>query len=224
MVRNKRIVVVFFIGIFTIIMLSGCGKSKSIQDEKKSITDMITTNASTTESIDENGNQVAITAGKTKIYIDEVRYYAYKTQATYEVYYLSKDKTLDWNRELSEGVTLEEGVKSEVLDGLCRRLALFESADKYNVSLTKEQKAEVIENVEYYFANSSEKMISKVNISKDRLEKIYEKEMIADLVEKAMEAKEQGSADAMYTKWKEDNKVVTGKEWDAINFDDRIMQ
>ena len=32
------------------------------------------------------------------IYMDEVRYYAYKTQATYEVYYMSKNKELKWNK------------------------------------------------------------------------------------------------------------------------------
>ena len=38
------------------------------------------------------------------IYMDEVRYYAYKTQATYEVYYMSKNKELKWNKKLKIGI------------------------------------------------------------------------------------------------------------------------
>lgn len=219
--KNKKKVGVLLICTLSMLVFAGCGKS----DGKGKAEDKTTTMESLTETEDEvNGNQVAITAGTTNIYIDEVRYYACKTQATYEVYYLSKNKTLDWNQELSEGVTLEEGVKSEVLDGICKRLALFENADKYSISLTKEQKAEVSENVDYYFANSNENMISKVDISKEKLKEIYEKEMIAELVGKAMEEKEQGSVDFMYSKWKEDNKVTTEKAWDEITFEDRIIQ
>lgn len=200
------------------VIFAGCGNAKSKEDTN------LSTSNNTTETKDEaSGNQIGIKAGDTSIYMDEVRYYAYKTQGTYEVYYLSKDKVLDWNQELSEGVTLQEGVKSEVLDGICKRLALFEKADDYNIFLTQDQKEEVVENVEYYFTNSSEKMINKVNISIERLKEVYEKEMIAGLVEQAMEDKERGSSDAMYLKWKQDNKVITEKAWDDINFDEKII-
>ena len=116
------------------------------------------------------------------IYMDEVRYYAYKTQATYEVYYMSKNKELKWNKKLKIGVTLEEGVKSQILSNICERQALYEEASKYDVSLSAEEESEANEEADYYLENSSEKMLSKVNISKERLVEIYKKEKIAKKV------------------------------------------
>ena len=144
------------------------------------------------------------------IYMDEVRYYAYKTQATYEVYYMSKNKELKWNKKLKIGVTLEEGVKSQILSNICERQALYEEASKYDVSLSAEEESEANEEADYYLENSSEKMLSKVNISKERLVEIYKKE--------------KNSADEMYQQWKSKVTIVMEEPWGKINFSEKIME
>lgn len=40
---------------------------------------------------------LTITAGGSQVMLDEVRYYAYTAQATYETYYLTKGKEIDWD-------------------------------------------------------------------------------------------------------------------------------
>ena len=45
--------------------------------------------------------------------------------------------------------------------------------------MTAEEESEANEEADYYLENSSEKMLSKVNISKERLVEIYKKEKIA---------------------------------------------
>ena len=154
------------------------------------------------------------------IYMDEVRYYAYKTQATYEVYYMSKNKELKWNKKLKIGVTLEEGVKSQILSNICERQALYEEASKYDVSLSAEEESEANEEADYYLENSSEKMLSKVNISKERLVEIYKKEKIAKKVEDILNAKEKNSADEMYQQWKR-NHNCNEEPWGKINFSEK---
>ena len=158
------------------------------------------------------------------IYMDEVRYYAYKTQATYEVYYMSKNKELKWNKKLKIGVTLEEGVKSQILSDICERQALYEEASKYDVSLSAEEESEANEEADYYLENSSEKMLSKVNISKERLVEIYKKEKIAKKVEDILNAKEKNSADEMYQQWKSKVTIVMEEPWGKINFSEKIME
>lgn len=158
------------------------------------------------------------------IYMDEVRYYAYKTQATYEVYYMSKNKELKWNKKLKIGVTLEEGVKSQILSNICERQALYEEASKYDVSLSAEEESEANEEADYYLENSSEKMLSKVNISKERLVEIYKKEKIAKKVEDILNAKEKNSADEMYQQWKSKVTIVMEEPWGKINFSEKIME
>ena len=156
--------------------------------------------------------------------MDEVRYYAYKTQATYEVYYMSKNKELKWNKKLKIGVTLEEGVKSQILSDICERQALYEEASKYDVSLSAEEENKANEEADYYLENSSEKMLSKVNISKERLVEIYKKEKIAKKVEDILNAKEKHGADEMYQQWKGKVTIVMEEPWGEINFSEKIME
>lgn len=158
------------------------------------------------------------------VYMDEVRYYAYKTQATYEVYYMSKNKELKWDKKLKIGATLEEGVKSQILSDICERQALYEEASKYDVSLSAEEESKANEEADYYLENSSEKMLSKVNISKERLVEIYKKEKIAKKVEDILNAKERHGADEMYQQWKGKVTIVMEEPWGEINFSEKIME
>lgn len=158
------------------------------------------------------------------IYMDEIRYYAYKTQATYEVYYMSKNKELKWDKKLKIGVTLEEGVKSQILSDICERQALYEEASKYDVSLSAEEESKANEEADYYLENSSKKMLSKVNISKERIVEIYKKEKIAKKVEDILNAKKRHGADEMYQQWKGKVTIIMEEPWGEINFSEKIME
>ena len=228
----------------------GCTSSKSPDTNKKkeTTTESVTVESNLENSLTQNNNEqnnqpssssqtvaskesigIKIEDNDSKadiadIYMDEVRYYAYKTQATYEVYYMSKNKELKWNKKLKIGVTLEEGVKSQILSNICERQALYEEASKYDVSLSAEEESEANEEADYYLENSSEKMLSKVNISKERLVEIYKKEKIAKKVEDILNAKEKNSADEMYQQWKSKVTIVMEEPWGKINFSEKIME
>ena len=228
----------------------GCTSSKSpdTNKQKEATTESVTVESNLENSLTQNNNEqnnqsssesqtvaskesigIKIEDNDSKadiadIYMDEVRYYAYKTQATYEVYYMSKNKELKWNKKLKIGVTLEEGVKSQILSNICERQALYEEASKYDVSLSAEEESEANEEADYYLENSSEKMLSKVNISKERLVEIYKKEKIAKKVEDILNAKEKNSADEMYQQWKSKVTIVMEEPWGKINFSEKIME
>lgn len=228
----------------------GCTSSKSpdTNKQKEATTESVTVESNLENSLTQNNNEqnnqpssesqtvaskesigIKIEDNDSKadiadIYMDEVRYYAYKTQATYEVYYMSKNKELKWNKKLKIGVTLEEGVKSQILSNICERQALYEEASKYDVSLRAEEESEANEEADYYLENSSEKMLSKVNISKERLVEIYKKEKIAKKVEDILNAKEKNSADEMYQQWKSKVTIVMEEPWGKINFSEKIME
>ena len=228
----------------------GCTSSKSpdTNKQKEATTESVTVESNLENSLTQNNNEqnnqsssesqtvaskesigIKIEDNDSKadiadIYMDEVRYYAYKTQATYEVYYISKNKELKWNKKLKIGVTLEEGVKSQILSNICERQALYEEASKYDVSLSAEEESEANEEADYYLENSSEKMLSKVNISKERLVEIYKKEKIAKKVEDILNAKEKNSADEMYQQWKSKVTIVMEEPWGKINFSEKIME
>lgn len=166
---------------------------------------------------------VAVKAGSINVYLDEVKYYAYKSQATYEVYYMAEEQTINWGSELSKGVTMQEGVKSNVLDNICRREVFFMLADEYNIKLSDNDR-KVIENaVNEYLNTSNEKLKKKIGISKKRLMEVFEKEHVARKIEEKLDIEKDGNADELYNKWKKENNVKAGEEWENITFDTPIF-
>lgn len=163
-----------------------------------------------------------IKAGTTVVYLDEVRYYAYNTQATYEAYYMAEEKELDWDRQMSVGVTLEEAVKSTILDSICEREAIVACADEYNVHFKEKELMEVSEKVNKYFSETNENLLKKTDVSRERMKEIFQKDALYEKVKAKMNKKEEGKSEEVYKKWKKVNNVTTNEYWDAINFDKPI--
>ena len=154
--------------------------------------------------------------------LDEVRYYAYTAQATYETYYLTKGKEIDWDSKMDGNVTWEQGVKSLVLDDICKREWLNEISSQYDIKLTKKEKLSVKTKALEYFKNTNVKLAKKINISEGRLIKVFEKAEIAKKTEKKME-KDGSSTKEMYIKWKKGNNVTAESQWNNINFKEAIF-
>ena len=123
---------------------------------------------------------VAIHAGKTDVYLDEARYYAYTAQATYETYYLSEGKELDWNSQMLSGVTMQKGIKSMVLDDICYRECIYALAKEYNVTLSDSDKSEIENSVDTFFSQTNQRLLKKINITKKRLIFVFEKKKRTD--------------------------------------------
>ena len=154
---------------------------------------------------------------------DEMRYYFYNTQATYEAYYIAEKMELDWNSQMQEGVTLSEGVKSTILDSICRREVIAGYADDYSVKLDSEDFAEAKKMVETFFTETNPKLQERIDISPLRLEEVFEKDILYKKVEKIIENEEEGKTDEMYKNWKAANTVRTGEAWQKMNFDEAIL-
>lgn len=196
------------LGLILMLGLSGCGTS---QTEKAD---------TTTKSLDKT---VAINAGETAVYLDEAMYYAYTAQATYETLFISEGKEIDWNSEMKEGVSWQQGVKSTVLDDICRRECMYSLAQEYNVSLGEEDKKQIEIDVNNFFENSNEKLLAKIIIESERLKFIFEKAKIADRVEEIMTASDKNKPDVTYENWKSGNTVTAEEQWKSITFSEHIF-
>lgn len=196
------------LGFILTISLVGCGDSKVEQVD--------TTTKSTSQI-------VAINAGESAVYLDEAMYYAYTAQATYETLFISEGKEIDWNSEMKEGISWQQGVKSTVLDDICRRECMYSLAEEYNVSLSEEDEKEIAVYVENFFKNSNEKLISKINIERERLTYVFEKQKIAKRVEEIMTASDKNKPDKTYENWKSGNNVTAEEQWQSITFGEHIF-
>ena len=166
--------------------------------------------------------RVAITVDGEDVFLDEAKYYAYSSQATYEVYFITQGEEIDWSQPV-EGSTWEGTVKGQVLDEICRREFFYEKRNEYNVKLDKAEKKEVGRKVKNYFSKSNKKLKSKIGISKSRLKDVFTKAAISQKVEDIMEAEKKGSAGKAYKKWVDDVSVECEKCWSDIHFNDHIF-
>ncbi len=168
--------------------LVGCGQGKAVEETtvatsetgSESSTVLKGTASKSSTGSDGADTTLTITAGGSQVMLDEVRYYAYTAQATYETYYLTKGKEIDWDSKMDGNVTWEQGVKSLVLDDICKREWLNEISSQYDIKLTKKEKLSVKTKALEYFKNTNVKLAKKINISEGRLIKVFEKAEIAD--------------------------------------------
>ena len=210
--------------------LVGCGQGKTVEETtvatsetgSESSTVLKGTVSKSSTGSDGADTILTITAGGSQVMLDEVRYYAYTAQATYETYYLTKGKEIDWDSKMDGNVTWEQGVKSLVLDDICKREWLNEISSQYDIKLTKKEKLSVKTKALEYFKNTNVKLAKKINISEGRLIKVFEKAEIADKTEKKME-KDGSSTKEMYIKWKKGNNVTAESQWNNINFKEAIF-
>lgn len=166
---------------------------------------------------------VAIHAGSVNVYLDEVRYYAYVAQGTYETYYLTEGKEIDWNEKTKKGVTMETLVKSTVLDEICRRECLYSCQKEYNVELSEDEQKKIEIDVDNYYKETNGELLSKIGISRERLKEVFEKQTIAKKVEDVMEYSDKNLADETYKNWKKENTVTAESQWESITFDKPIF-
>ena len=200
------------------IVLTACsGKTKKEESTTKHIPD---------EKV------VAIQAGEIKVYLDEAKYYAYTAQATYETYYLTQNKEIDWEGKMTKGSSWETVVKGQVLDEICKRECLYGLAEQYNVQLDETELMTLKKMVKAYEKDTNEELKERIGIQKDRLTEIFKKNIMAKKVEDVLEAmsaeegkktKKNKKADAAYEEWKESNKVMPTKDWENIKFSGHIF-
>lgn len=206
-VKMKKLLNISLI-LVLVVSLVGCGNSEV---EK---VDTITKSAD---------KIVAINAGESTVYLDEAMYYAYTAQATYETLFISEGKEIDWDSEMKEDVSWQQGVKSTVLDDICRRECMYSLAAEYNVSLDEENKKEIEVAVDNFFENSNEKLLEKINVGRQRLIYVFEKQKIANRVEEIMTASDKNKPDATYENWKNGNTVTAEEQWQSITFEEQIF-
>ena len=118
--------------------------------------------------------EVVLEIGGHDVCMDEIRYYAYTKQASYEAYYIAYDKEIDWQDSADDEQTLEEAVKESLLNEICKRSVINNHADEYEVELDSSDRAEAESMVDEYFENSSEALKTKINITEERLEEVFE--------------------------------------------------
>lgn len=109
--------------------------------------------------------------------LPEIMVYLTNTQNQYEGVYGSEI----WETDL-KGVTLEENVKDTVLAKIAQIKAMNLLAEKYSVTLSEGELAQVDEATKAYFSSLNETEISRMGITESTVETLYAEYALADKV------------------------------------------
>ncbi len=176
-IRRKNIALILSITMAASVILTGCGKSKDSEDE--------------TKVISYSNDTITATLGEKNILLDEAKFYAYSQQASYEVYYLANNQTIDWTTKYKDDETLQDAVKDEAMSLIKKRIIFNNHASDYGIELSDDDKSTIEKQVKDFFDNSDEKIIKATEITKELLTRLYTENYIYNKVrDKLLEGKD----------------------------------
>lgn len=130
-------------------------------------TSMLTGCAS--KSINEDAVVVKMKDGEVRLGV--ANFMARYTQYTYDSIYGSYFKDDYWSQDMSgKGKTMEEEVKSQVMDSLKTYYALAAHADDYGVKITKEDKKKIEKAAKKFISDNSKDAVTEMSATEEDVE------------------------------------------------------
>ncbi len=138
---------------------------------------------------DDYGTTVVATLGDEQIYLDEANFYLRSEQYYYEMMYSYMYGTTDiWDLQADTNLTMEESLKATVMTVLRQTYILCSHAEELGVSLSEEDIANVEETADINLEQTDEVLLSAMNLTRDRMIEILEKNALANRVWEAVVA------------------------------------
>lgn len=131
---------------------------------------------------------VVATVGETKITAGVAEFYARYQAANMETYYGSYYGDEMWSQEYSEGVTMEQQVKNDVMDNLHSLYLLDAHKDEYKVTITEEAQKAIDEAAATFVKENKESVRNKVAGSEASVKEILRLQTIQHKMREAMVA------------------------------------
>lgn len=121
------------------------------------------------KSIDEDAVVVKMKDGEVRLGV--ANFMARYTQYTYDSIYGSYFKDDYWSQDMSgKGKTMEEEVKSQVIDSLKTYYALAAHADDYGVKITKEDKKKIEKAAKKFISDNSKDAVTEMSATEEDVE------------------------------------------------------
>ncbi len=146
------------------------------------------------QGINDSATLVNINKGEDKITLGYGNFVARMTQAQYDNYYIQIYGEGDyWSSPADENgdensQTVQESVKSNVLDDLQDEYVSRQHAKDFDVELTDEQNKNISDTVDKFFEENSEETIKTMGATREYLTRYLEDQYYDQLVEEAAEA------------------------------------
>ncbi len=155
----------------------------SYDKDKETVTELsyYTISASEEKAAEEkeasNSGQMMLSVGKTKVYYNEAMVYLKSVQNNYENEYGNGI----WGVNLlSNGETFGKMIKDEVVDQIVELKILKAEAEKQNITLSEEEKADAASFARVHFKKITEEDKKRYLITEELLQQVYEDNLLAN--------------------------------------------
>ena len=155
------------------VALTGCGKKES----------------GVPRALEQESGTTLATLGDEPIYLEEALFYTRMLQEQWEyAYYESFGETM-WQQEADDsGQTLEELLKSSVLDTLTELHLLCIHASEYGVSLTDEEQEEIACRAQNFMEHNTKAVLEAAGVDRESVERYLVRNELAGKVAEAIRA------------------------------------
>ncbi len=170
---RKRLKKLGILVMLAAVALAGCGKKE----------------AGVPRVLEQESGTTLATLGDEPIYLEEALFYTRMLQEQWEyVYYESFGETM-WQQEADDsGQTLEELLKSSVLDTLTELHLLCAHAGEYGVSLTDGEQEEIARRAQNFMENNTKAVLEAAGADRESVERYLARNELAGKVAEAIQA------------------------------------
>ncbi len=171
--RRETWGVILAVPVLAALLLTGCGGSEK---------------AGVPAALKEESGTVTATLGEEPIYVEEAQFYMRMLQEQWE-YELYDDFGADmWQQEAGEnGETLEEVLKSNVLDTLTELHLLCAHAEEYGVTLTEEEQEAIRERAANFMKTNTEEVLREAGADAETVERYLTRNELASRTAQAIQ-------------------------------------
>ena len=118
-----------------------------------------------------NKDEVVATFNDQEITLGVANFAARLQQATYDDFYTMYFGEKVWSTDMyGQGTTMEESLKSNIIEGIKAMYTLNAHADEYNIALTDEEKAAITKAAETFIADNSKEALDAMGATKEIVE------------------------------------------------------
>lgn len=158
------------------ISLTGCKEKTSNEQDGSTPTPSVqeAKDTGSTDDTKENRGDLVVSVGNNKVYYNETMLYFLFMKAQYESYFGEQI----WSYDVGSSTTFEDQAKEEILNLITQTKIIVDKADSYQISLTEEEEATILEKAENYFEGITEADKEKYGFTEDLIRKFYRDNLI----------------------------------------------
>lgn len=124
-----------------------------------------------------NTAEVVATVGGEEVTLGVANFYARITQGQYESYYagmMGMTGEQLWQQEYSEGMTMEDTIKDNILKSIEDMYVIAQHAEEYDVALSEDDRSAIEKAADTFIADNSKEVLSSVSGEKEVVAKLLE--------------------------------------------------